>query len=1428
MKSITRIFQLLIVVILSIFVFAVQVKAQTTLFTENFETAAIGQTPPAGWGVNFFSGSNATFFQSVGTRPGCTPASGNRMVEFQSFTFSGGTENRLQMTAPVSTVGFSDVTVDFAWLTDPAYPGGPDRVLVQYSTNGTDWTTVSTVDRYAATQAWTTQTVSLGAGAGGQATLYIAFDFISGYGNNCHLDLVHIKANRILTIGSGNVSCNYPYTTYWRGGRTQLLYTAAQLTAAGATPGTITSLGFNVNSNSSQTMQSFNINMRNYSQATLPGWVTGLQNCYTGTYAVPGTGWQMITLQTPFYWDGTNIILEICFGDNGSYTSYSYVYGTSAPTGQVEPYWMDNLTGCSYIGPPYNGYPDLPNLRFILQPDFGTLTGTVTNCYNGSPLAGVSVTCGSSSTTTNADGSYTLGFVPVGTYTVSYTLTGYLPGSNSGTVISNGGTTTKNICLNPTPAYIAGIVTSAATGNPIIGAKITVGTASSYSTGPNGSYYVSIYPVGTFSASCNKAGFDGSTAGPYTFTQGNTITQNFALLENLNPPTNVTATLNAGVTAVNLTWNIPSGNYESLYDDGTQEGFQIWTFAGSYNAVKFTPVGYPCTVNGGKINIGTQTNYPVGSNPLVPFQFLVYDASGGGGAPGVQIAGPFDYTPTAYGWNSFTFSIPVTIASGSFYIVQKQGGDNPNAAGIAIDATSNQLRSYMQNVPSPIWITASGNFLMRAMIYGPGGPAPLMMLKPEGDPETVPDPEGNTDNTSVVTGYQVWRLLQGQEGTQAAWTAIGTPTATSLVDNAWPALPCDPFRWAVKAQFTGNRWSNAAFSNVIGKCWTSSVTVNAGLSCPGASPIYTKVRLQNTVYVDTAYEAILDISGTCTFPTVWKGSYSLTVSKFGYTTNTQSLSIMGPMTVNVTLLETKTPPSNLLVNNHSLVATWNQPNQDVPLFTENWSSGSLVTNGWTTSGGTNWQIAATTGNLLPSVAFNYTPVVTNYNQYLTSTTITGQHSPFMTLKYDYALVNWATLNTNHLSVEIWNGTSWDVLKSYSNTGTILWTSESIDISAYTHNTFQLRFHAYGSNSDDINNWFLDNISVIASGNRPDPCLQGYSFYINSGLVAIVSDTTYTIPPVIGAYGQTLLCCVSAQYGSGASSQVCTTITSHYLCPPTGLYATDNGSNAYLSWVKPVCTGGGLIGYRIFRSSGGVGGPWSIIKYVSGPNTLNTTDLALSPGEYWYRVTAYYDLSSYGFPGSFDESLPAGPEPVYINFIPDNRTIQNKTITSGMTECFDAIQVITVAGNNTFYTIQNGGAVTMIAGQKISFLPTTTVQPGGYLHGSITTTAAYCGAKAPSLVSISDPDLKKSSVENSSFFNVYPNPTTGIFTLELDESISSESVRVEIFDVMGEKIVVTHLAGDKKHTFSLANQPVGVYFVRVTAKGMSKSAKVIRQ
>jgi len=62
---------------------------------------------------------------------------------------------------------------------------------------------------------------------------------------------------------------------------------------------------------------------------------------------------------------------------------------------------------------------------------------------------------------------------------------------------------------------------------------------------------------------------------------------------------------------------------------------------------------------------------------------------------------------------------------------------------------------------------------------------------------------------------------------------------------------------------------------------------------------------------------------------------------------------------------------------------------------------------------------------------------------------------------------------------------------------------------------------------------------------------------------------------------------------------------------------------------------GLIGYNVYRDGG-------FIALVTNKDTTWYYDFAVNPGTHEYGVTAYYDLTDYGFPGQFDESLLEGP------------------------------------------------------------------------------------------------------------------------------------------------------------------------------------------
>ncbi|MFH0894755.1 MAG: carboxypeptidase regulatory-like domain-containing protein, partial [Bacteroidota bacterium] len=501
MRNLTKTLRMFIAVLIAAVTFTSTVSAQTILYTQSFD-AGTGFTPPAGWTIQPVSGSTNTIeFVTSGSWPTIAPYDGTKLVQFLSFNYSNSVQ-RLAMSTPISTVGQFNIGVDFAWYEDPGYAGVLDRVAVQWSTTGAvgSWTTVATFNRYNAVAGWKIKTVSLPAGAQGIPNLYIAFEFTSAYGNNCHLDLAHITAGlppppppTYFTVGTGTYSCNYPYLTYWHDGRSQWILSAADIQAAGGYAGLLSEIGFDVISRSTQTMNGFNIRMQNTTATTMTAFVfTNWTTVYTGTYTVPGTGWQMITLQNEFAYTGQNLLIEFCF-DNTSYTSYSYVrarYGS----GYARYYYTDGAAGCAFTTSNTGYY--RPNTRMFVTPFVDTLTGRVTNCYNNTNLAGATVTAGTNVATTNTSGVYTFYNIPPGQYNIVCTALNFLTQTKIATVTNNQ-KTVVDFCMNPIPAYCAGVVFNMDTGEPIVGAKVQAGGATTYSYS-GGVYILNIYPIGNF------------------------------------------------------------------------------------------------------------------------------------------------------------------------------------------------------------------------------------------------------------------------------------------------------------------------------------------------------------------------------------------------------------------------------------------------------------------------------------------------------------------------------------------------------------------------------------------------------------------------------------------------------------------------------------------------------------------------------------------------------------------------------------------------------------------------------------------------------------------------------------------------------------------------------------------------------------------
>ena len=183
-----------------------------------------------------------------------------------------------------------------------------------------------------------------------------------------------------VTVGTGTTASNFPFTTYWMDGRTQYLYLGSEINLGTKN---ITQIGFDVISADPGAMNNFKVSFQNTTMTSLGGYVTtGWTTCYNpASYTVPGTGWRMISLTTPFYYTGGNLLVEVCY-DNSSYTQYSTVNSTPAPG----MFWgrygdLSSASGCatstwsSTTAPPGRA-----NTRFQMVP----VTG-ISNNENGIP-----------------------------------------------------------------------------------------------------------------------------------------------------------------------------------------------------------------------------------------------------------------------------------------------------------------------------------------------------------------------------------------------------------------------------------------------------------------------------------------------------------------------------------------------------------------------------------------------------------------------------------------------------------------------------------------------------------------------------------------------------------------------------------------------------------------------------------------------------------------------------------------------------------------------------------------------------------------------------------------------------------------------------------------------------------------------------------
>ena len=183
------------------------------------------------------------------------------------------------------------------------------------------------------------------------------------------------------TIGTGSsTNTTFIFNTSVEDHKAQVLFTKAELNTAGISGKRyISKVAFQFSSIAgTKPMSSFELAMGNTSATD---FTTKLQSvtlvCSRASY-IPAVGWDTLSLDTPFLWDGlSNLVVQACFNNSGSPSSSGYATKyTVAGTGTIA--WNAAVDACTNTSS-WSYSSARPNIWFIASP----------NMYTWSPTTGL-------------------------------------------------------------------------------------------------------------------------------------------------------------------------------------------------------------------------------------------------------------------------------------------------------------------------------------------------------------------------------------------------------------------------------------------------------------------------------------------------------------------------------------------------------------------------------------------------------------------------------------------------------------------------------------------------------------------------------------------------------------------------------------------------------------------------------------------------------------------------------------------------------------------------------------------------------------------------------------------------------------------------------------------------------------------------------
>jgi hypothetical protein len=531
-------------------------------------------------------------------------------------------------------------------------------------------------------------------------------------------------------------------------------------------------------------------------------------------------------------------------------------------------------------------------------------------------------------------------------------------------------------------------------------------------------------------------------------------------------------------------------------------------------------------------------------------------------------------------------------------------------------------------------------------------------------------------------------------------------------------------------------------------------------------------------------------------------------------------------------------------------------------FIEDWTTGSFLTNLWIP--GQNWRIAGNMGNPEPSAEFGWDPPQADYNLPLESYLIyppTTQPTTSYKIIASFSLsLNDSTASgTENMSFDVWNGTIWDPITSFSNNGDIDWICLiDISTSAKDH-PFKIRFRASGENSTNINYWLIDNIivyidympplnlnaDVISMGDvhlyweAPEGSNNSFIHYdngVNAGAIGTGGTAGFDVairftPDQLSVYEGPMLkkikiyttgpaCSYSVRVwtGSNAANLVADQLVTS---PIVGEW-----NEITLDTPMPIDIAQELwIGYRCNSTAGFPAG------CDEGPAVAGYGDLITLNDTLWESISQVYGLNyNWNIQGYIQED---GDSPI-IPLQPVRQTTQAKAAAGKLKldpkyklKTSD-VPKRTTAKTNMLY---NSRELTGYNIYRSNFSDSAFSHVGTTLNTEFYdlnltdfqyfyyVTASYTeGESTPSNISevifMAPPGINETTALN---LDIYPNPATTNLTIETSGPIASLSV----INILGAEIYTRQTTGKKSILLNTSGYPAGIYILHLSAANGSE-------